>query len=166
MQIGSLGDREACTANVPACTAIAIVGAGFSGTLVAVHLLRQALSPLTVSLVERDPDQFGRGIAYGTAMGCHLLNVPAAWMSAFPDDPEHFLRWAREREASLPGPPWVTGVTPASFLPRRAYGDYLRGLLDDAERAAGPGVRLERRIDKAARLAAVLLDPVSRGGPG
>jgi len=128
---------------------IAIVGAGFSGTLVAAHLLGQAESPLTVYLIERTPRQFGRGVAYSSGIECHLLNVPAANMSAFSDDPEHFLRWAKEREKRLIDPPWVTEVGPTSFLPRRAYGDYLSWVIDEAERAAGPEVRLERRVDKA-----------------
>lgn len=132
---------------------IAIIGAGFSGSLVAANLLKQAQAPLTIHLIDRDPDQFGGGVAYGTAMGCHLLNVPAANMSAFPDQPEHFLNWARERETSLLSPPWVAEVGPLSFLPRRAYGDYIAWLLHQAERDAAPGVRLARRIDKAAALA-------------
>jgi uncharacterized NAD(P)/FAD-binding protein YdhS len=45
---------------------IAIVCAGFSGTLVAAHLLRTAVGPLTVRLIERTPNHFGRGIAYST----------------------------------------------------------------------------------------------------
>ena len=131
---------------------IAIVGAGFSGTLVAAHLLRKAAGPLTVRLIERAPHQFGRGVAYSTVRDCHFLNVPAAKMSAFPDDAEHFLRWARAREHQLINPPWVTAITPASFLPRRAYGDYLCGVLDEAERGASAGVRLERKTGEAVGL--------------
>lgn len=131
---------------------IAIVGAGYSGTMVAAHLLRQARTPLTVRLFERDPSHFGRGIAYSTPMDCHLLNVPAGNMSAFPDEPDHFLRWAEARAARLVNPPWVESVGPQSFLPRRAYGDYLADTLDAAEGAALPGVRLERRAEKVARL--------------
>ena len=125
---------------------IAIVGAGFSGTLVAAHLLRQGASPLTVRLVERASSQFGRGVAYSTIRDCHFLNVPAAKISAFPDDADHFLRWAKAREQSLIDPPWVTAITPTSFLPRRAYGDYLYEVLHEAERQAPAGVRLERTI--------------------
>lgn len=139
--------------NTPSPVEIAIIGAGFSGALVAANLLKQARTPLTIHLIDRDPDQFGRGVAYGTAMDCHLLNVPAANMSAFPDQPGHFLNWAREREASLLNPPWIAEVGPLSFLPRRAYGDYITWILNQAERDAAPGGRLERRIDKAAALA-------------
>ena len=117
---------------------IAIGGAGFSGTLVAAHLLRKAAGPLTVRLIERAPHQFGRGVAYSTVRDCHFLNVPAAKMSAFPDDAEHFLRWARAREHRLINPPWVTAITAASFLSRRAYGDYLCGVLDLSPSAGHP----------------------------
>ena len=136
----------------PLPTEIAIVGAGCSGTLVAAHLLRQARQPLVVHLVERNPRQFARGVAYGTEADCHLLNVPAGNMSAFPGDPGHFLRWAKAHEASLLAGPCVGEVAAASFLPRRAYGDYLAWVLEQAERAAAPAVRLVRTLDEAVGL--------------
>lgn len=37
-------------------TTIAIVGAGFSGSLVATHLLKTAHRPLVIKLIERDRD--------------------------------------------------------------------------------------------------------------
>jgi uncharacterized NAD(P)/FAD-binding protein YdhS len=46
-------------------TTIAIVGAGFSGSLVAVHLLKTAHRPLLIKLIERDRD-IGKGVAYST----------------------------------------------------------------------------------------------------
>ena len=39
-------------------TTIAIVGGGFSGSLVATHLLKTASQPLTIKLIERS-DQIG-----------------------------------------------------------------------------------------------------------
>lgn len=99
---------------------IAIVGGGFSGTLAAINLLRHSDSRLI--LIERQP-LAGEGLAYGAAHPTHLLNVRAANMSAFPDDPGHFLRWLNEE-----------GITadPNPFVPRLRYGDYLRALLDTA----------------------------------
>ena len=44
---------------------IAIVGAGFTGTLLAVHLLREAKAPLAIHLIEQH-GWFGRGVAYST----------------------------------------------------------------------------------------------------
>lgn len=123
---------------------IAIIGSGFSGSLVAAHLLKRGQRPLEITLFEKFPHQFGRGVAYGTTLDCHLLNVPAGNMSAFPDDPGHFLRWAQGKQDWIIDPPWVTEVGPGSFLPRRCYGDYINELLNEAELKAAAGVRLIR----------------------
>src|SRR2546429_5590479 len=68
---------------------VAVVGGGASGTLAAIHLLRRP-EPLRLVVVE-EGRRLGRGVAYGTTGDEHLLNVPAAGMSAYPDDPGHFL---------------------------------------------------------------------------
>ena len=87
-------------------TTIAIVGAGFSGSLVAVHLLKTAHSPLLIKLIERDRD-IGKGVAYSTTTNSHLLNVSSGKMSAFPDDPGHLLRWLHySQKISLAISPW------------------------------------------------------------
>jgi uncharacterized NAD(P)/FAD-binding protein YdhS len=70
---------------------VAIIGAGFSGTIAAIHLLKQTDDQITVALVERT-SEFGRGLAYRTRDRAHRLNVPAAKMGAFPDDIEGFHR--------------------------------------------------------------------------
>ena len=112
----------------------AIIGAGASGCLAAAHLARAAGrrgAPTEILLI--DPDGTGRGLAYSTTDPRHRLNVPAKGMSAWPDDPEHFLRWMRRH---------VSVDFPASgFAPRMHYADYLNHTLDDAVRSA-PGVTL------------------------
>jgi uncharacterized NAD(P)/FAD-binding protein YdhS len=114
---------------------IAIIGAGFSGTMVAVHLLQERLrQPTTIVLIERT-GRFTAGIAYGTSSSSHVLNVPAGRMSAFPDDPDHFLRWAKSREG------WITGGT---FVPRMIYREYLAETLDEAEQWSRGKIRLMR----------------------
>lgn len=112
---------------------MAIVGGGASGTLLAVNLLRHARAPFRVALVERG-GRVGRGLAYSTDSARHLLNVPAARMGAFPDDAEHFLRWARRE---------TPGVAPGDFLPRQRYGQYLEAVLRETLAASPPGVHLE-----------------------
>lgn len=67
---------------------ILIVGGGFSGTLLAINLVRHGTA--RVSLIERGPARMACGSAYGVAHEDHVLNVPAANMSAFPDDRHHF----------------------------------------------------------------------------
>ena len=106
---------------------VAIVGGGFSGTLQAVNILRHA-GP-RVTLIERRP-VVGRGTAYSAAHEDHLLNVRAGSMSAFPDDPGHFVRWL-ERHG-------LGGA--ADFISRRTYGTYLGDILGEA--VAGCGGRL------------------------
>jgi uncharacterized NAD(P)/FAD-binding protein YdhS len=75
---------------------IVIVGSGFSGVMTAVNLARLSKRPLQVTVIDsRRPA--GRGVAYGTRRPEHLLNVAARNMSAFRDEPDHFLRWLRTR---------------------------------------------------------------------
>jgi uncharacterized NAD(P)/FAD-binding protein YdhS len=104
---------------------VVIVGGGFSGALMAINLFRFG-GPRT-TLVERAPERLGRGIAYGAAHPGQLLNVRAAAMSAFPDDPDHFARWCRDR----------TDAAPADFVARETYGAYLRETLAEVRAAAG-----------------------------
>jgi uncharacterized NAD(P)/FAD-binding protein YdhS len=56
-------------------------------------------------------------------------------MSAFPDDPEHFLRWLRDRPAEVAA--FGLGAPQAGdFLPRRLYGRYLMHLVTEAARSS------------------------------
>jgi len=103
---------------------VAIVGGGFSGTLLAVNLLRHDGPRAT--LIERR-DHTARGVAYSAAHPDHLLNVRAENMSALPDDPDHFVRWLEEHRPGVGG-----------FVPRLVYGDYLDDLLTETM-ARAPG---------------------------
>jgi uncharacterized NAD(P)/FAD-binding protein YdhS len=112
---------------------VAIVGGGASGPLLASHLLRAGGA--RVVLIERD-ERIGRGVAYGTTFAGHLMNVPAASLTALPGDPGHLLRYARARHDA--------GTQPTTFIPRRVYGAYLEHVLRESERLAGPGASLVR----------------------
>jgi uncharacterized NAD(P)/FAD-binding protein YdhS len=118
---------------------VIIIGGGASGVLLACHLLRRPVNKLEVTLVEKRPD-VGRGIAYYTANPDHLLNVRAANMSAFPDQPDHFWRWLCARQDGVQST-WEHCGDPFCFVPRRIYGDYIASLiaplLSDAERSGG-----------------------------
>ncbi len=112
---------------------VAIVGGGFSGSLLALQLLRRSADGLHVYLIERG-DAFARGVAYSTRRPDHLLNVRAGNMSAYPDKPAHFQDWL----AVQTGQP----ADPFSFAPRRAYGDYLQAELRAAAQSADAVGRL------------------------
>jgi len=121
---------------------IAIIGAGFSGALTAVQLLRQARQPINIILINRS-GLMARGIAYGTRTDRHVLNVPAARMSAFPDDEGDFERYAREQDSQWSG---------SSFVPRQVFGDYLETRLNEAARDAAPGVRFRAMVGDVERI--------------
>jgi uncharacterized NAD(P)/FAD-binding protein YdhS len=111
---------------------IAVVGAGFSGTLLALHLMRQCSPNVRILLAERN-EHFGRGAAYSTGNSSHLLNVPASKMSAFQSRPDDFLDWLK----SLP-PEEREGVepSPTAFVPRSLFGRYIEDLLTSEMKSA------------------------------
>ena len=132
---------KASPAPSPSKPTIAIIGGGFAGCMVAVHLLRSATAPLRIVLIERH-DMPGRGVAYRDQPEVHLLNVRAEAMSAFPAEPDHFLNWVNAAYS----PCHPVGTT--EFLPRRLYGAYLQAVLDEARATARRGVTLEVRADE------------------
>jgi uncharacterized NAD(P)/FAD-binding protein YdhS len=135
---------------------IAVIGAGFSGSLLAVHLLRRSLSEDRIYLIERSAE-FGRGLAYATGNPRHLLNVRAGNMSAFSDQPEHFLDWVRglpeeERHGISMTADWLT------FVSRWLYGSYIQHILAQEIWGEGRANRLHLVADEA-----VALHPTARG---
>ncbi|OUL36847.1 hydroxyacylglutathione hydrolase [Nostoc sp. T09] len=119
---------------------IAIIGGGFSGSLVAANILRNATIPVSIKLIERN-SEIGKGVAYSTTVISHLLNVPAGKMSAFTDEPNHFLRWLHRNGHAE--------STASTFVPRKVYGEYVQAILNEAEANAPAYVRLERIVDEA-----------------
>ena len=114
---------------------VAVIGGGASGTLATIYLLRAAAAariPLRIALIDRR-GQHGLGQAYATVHPAHLLNSPADRMSAVAHDPGHLASWAA-----------ANGIRHNGFLPRAAFGRYLRELLADAERIAGPTATVTR----------------------
>jgi uncharacterized NAD(P)/FAD-binding protein YdhS len=129
---------------------IAIVGGGFSGSLLAFHLLNRCGPHDRILLIERNR-HFGLGLAYATGNPNHLLNVRAGNMSAFSDRPSHFVDWLREQPrdeiAGLPEPPGPTG-----FVPRALFGRYMQHLLGDRIWRDGQGRQLDLVADEAVAL--------------
>jgi uncharacterized NAD(P)/FAD-binding protein YdhS len=120
---------------------VAVIGAGFSGVLTALRLLDAENGPC-VRLVERR-SQFGQGAAYSTTNPQHLLNVRAANMSAFPEEPLHFLDWLARTHVTDEGHTFVT---------RACYGDYLQSLLRATAETARAAGRLMLEADEVVAL--------------
>ncbi|HHV70242.1 FAD/NAD(P)-binding protein [Brucella intermedia] len=110
-----------------------IIGAGASGIILATQLLGRSPES-TVRIFERS-GRLGAGIAYATENPSHLLNVRASNMSAFPDQPDHFLNWLQES-----GDRWE----PHSFAPRKVYRAYLEHLIEPYLSAGSSRLTVER----------------------
>jgi uncharacterized NAD(P)/FAD-binding protein YdhS len=114
-------------------SSIAIVGAGASGTLLLLHLSRKGSIGARITLIDRDP-RYGAGLAYSTENPNHLVNIPIGRMSAFEDQPHHFVHWMQRQSADTPnGAP----VDETAFVARCVYGSYLRDLLSAVRPAPG-----------------------------
>ncbi|HEV7609438.1 MAG TPA: FAD/NAD(P)-binding protein [Steroidobacteraceae bacterium] len=159
MQARSHGAASAAIPNAPNTETtppghtIAIVGAGFCGTAVAIQLLRQAASmasPGSLRIVLIDPRaEIGAGVAYATRDYPYPLNVAAGQMSLDGANPGDFLEFAHDQGVH---------AGPGDYLPRQVYGDYLRARF--AEALAGKPAS----IDCAHRRARAL--QLRRGGDG
>jgi uncharacterized NAD(P)/FAD-binding protein YdhS len=115
---------------------IAIVGGGASGVIAAVNMVRAMHWPADIVVIERRAN-LGRGLAYSTTDPSHLLNVRAENMSAFANDPDHFLRWLK-----VNGPAYgIESPAPFLFVTRSIYGAYLESLCDEG---APHGIRVFR----------------------
>ncbi|WP_207477060.1 FAD/NAD(P)-binding protein [Arenibaculum pallidiluteum] len=130
---------------------VAIVGAGFCGSLLAIHLMERCRDGVQVLLFERG-HSFARGMAYSTSNPGHLLNAPAGRMSAFPDRPGHFVDWLRTLPKGFcPSLPDQVGED--AFVSRRLYGAYLQHLLGEAVWRQGSRSRLDLVTDEVTALA-------------
>ena len=129
---------------------IAIIGGGASGTLTAIHLLqlaaRRGSGGVRIALIDR-LGRHGLGQAYSSTDPAHLLNSPAATMSALTGDPGHLLRWAR-----ADGIMRADGATQDGFLPRPAYGRYLCQTLAAAQLAAQPAATVRLITSQVVRI--------------
>jgi uncharacterized NAD(P)/FAD-binding protein YdhS len=96
---------------------VAIIGGGFSGTILAAQLARRGITSVLID----GSGRMGRGVAYSTTEPAHLLNVPAEGMSAWAGDPDNF---AKRFEAE--------GGERRGFAERRLFARYLADILDEA----------------------------------
>jgi uncharacterized NAD(P)/FAD-binding protein YdhS len=95
---------------------VVIVGGGASGLLVALWLMRTGTQADTVVVIDHG-DDIGEGAAYARKNTHFLLNVRAIGMSAYHDQPMHFVQWLKEHKDYHDA---------EGFVPRHWYAEYLR----------------------------------------
>ena len=111
-------------ANSQGAATVAIIGAGFSGTAVAIQLLCRFSAgtiarPLHLVLIDPRAET-GAGVAYATRDYPYPLNVAAAQMSLDVASPDDFIQFARAQGICAEG---------CDYLPRQVYGSYLQARL-------------------------------------
>jgi len=120
---------------------IAIIGGGASGALTALHLARGLPVGSAEIIVIEPAEEIGRGLAYSTDDPGHLLNVRAANMSAFADQPDHLFQWLQTKG------PCAARPTPLCFIPRSMYGAYIADIARELTAAGGMRHVRERCVD-------------------
>lgn len=104
---------------------VVIVGGGFSGAAVALHLARNAQQGAYRRVIVFEPRaNLGAGLAYDTQEPTHRINVPAGNMSLYADDAESFLRFA-EASDHVAADAQVRNGTGQIFPARSVFGAYV-----------------------------------------
>lgn len=127
---------------------VVIIGGGFSGTALAIHLARQASAPLRVTVIEPRA-QLAQGVAYSTTEPAHRINVPAERMQLSGDEAGDFDRWYRrqpefEQDRAAQ---WIDGQV---YPQRGAFGRYIAARF--AEAAQHGPAQLRHVRDRAVAL--------------
>lgn len=117
-------------------TTVAIIGGGAAAAFVITELLEHGVG-MPAELNWYSGTRGGtRGVAYGTPVDEHLLNVRATAMGLNSPEPTEFLEFARQQ---------LPDARAGDFLPRRLYGDYLEARVSRAlEGASFRGIRVSR----------------------
>ena len=104
---------------------VVIIGGGFCGVMTFVNLLEKLNRKASITIINKSYP-LARGVAYKTYSDRHLLNVEARNMSAFHDQPDHFLDWCYlQKDINI-----NKEELPFSYLPRNIYGRYLDEILN------------------------------------
>ncbi len=108
---------------------IGIIGGGFSGGILALHLHLHG-TPTDEIFVIDDRPSIGLGQAYSAKAPWHLLNIRATGMSPLLDRPDAFVNFL-DKQTDLPPEPGVP--LGERFVPRLFYGRFLLELIETAK---------------------------------
>ena len=123
---------------------IVIVGGGFTGTAVAIHLAQARHPGWRITLLE-PRDTPGGGVAYSTGNPVHRINVPAQRMQLAGRPEGDFDRWYRQQPAFTED---QEALRPdgAVYPQRGQFGEYMRQQFAAARAASGSAlVHLQQR---------------------
>lgn len=108
---------------------IAIIGGGYTGAVLALHLARHAPGGTRIAIIEPRVE-LGSGLAYETLADEHHINVPAERMGVGVEAPDRFDVWLKVHHPELIG----DGHPEHTYVSRRWFGVFVRDRLADALR--------------------------------
>ncbi len=115
---------------------IAIIGGGYTGAVLALHLVRHAPPGTQIAIVEPRAE-LGSGLAYETLADEHHINVPAERMGVGVEAPDRFDVWLKKHHPELIG----DGDPEHTYVSRRWFGVFVRDRLAEALRNSHVGLR-------------------------
>jgi len=123
---------------------LVIVGGGAAGLILLANTFEKATSPLSIAMINTGYPT-GKGIAYTTKNGNHLLNVRVSRMSAFTSDANHFTNWILSKPEYSEYHHENLGER---FVARKIYGEYLEDLYQSLLKSENKNVRFDLIIDE------------------
>lgn len=116
---------------------IAVIGGGFSGTMVIRQLIDQGFEGNIDRFCTANSQTLGP--AYSPQSSLHLLNVRSQNMSAFKDKPNHFIEFLQESHPEI--------SHPNEFVPRAIYGNYVTSIWEETQILAAQSNTLLKIIE-------------------
>ena len=116
---------------------VVIAGGGFCGILTLINLIRKANRHVSITIINSGYP-IACGVAFKTYSDKHLLNVEARNMSAFADEPDHFVEWCRNNQSIDIDDEEI----PTTYFPRNIYGLYLEEIFSNSISEAGNHVSI------------------------
>ena len=126
---------------------VVIVGGGLTGAATAIHLVREAKTPLRIAIVEPDA-HLGRGLAYGNPEADHRLNGPGCRHTIYPEDISHFHDWYMAQALNKHDPE-ARDLSGYHFPRRYDFGTYLNTQIREHIATNPSGSTINHIIDHA-----------------
>lgn len=108
---------------------IVIIGGGACGVAAFIELFIELKAAglerkLDITIIE--PDDIGKGLAFGTKQPGHLLNTQADLMGIHPSEPAHYSQWLESNSVHVESETTGLDSPEDAYSTRRLYSDYLR----------------------------------------
>jgi uncharacterized NAD(P)/FAD-binding protein YdhS len=139
LESGRHGQSEAAFCDV------AIIGGGFAGTVLALHLVRR-LGSGHLAIVEPRAE-LGSGLAYSATDEVHCINVTAQQMGVSAEAEDRFIDWLEKWHPAMVGGGQGASQPSRSFVQRHWFGEFMRDRLGAA--LTGSKLKLEHHRTSA-----------------